>query len=245
MGNGGHVAGIKKWLADWERTFGHGAPPPARGAPKDGPKRAILISGPPGIGKTSTALIACRESGYAAVEVNASDTRNKAEREIKGGVGGRKANMVKEMVDNAALSFGGAGARRQALIMDEVDGMSGGDRGGVADLIESIKHTRIPIICICNDRYSPKLKSLLNHVAEFRFARPTKQQISARMARVAAAEGLQLSAAALEQLAEGCNSDLRLVLNSLQMLRTRGAAVTFDQARPGGPRPHAAGRMLT
>ena len=44
--------------------------------------------------------------------------------------------------------------------MDEVDGMSARDRGGVADLIASINICRIPIICICNDRYSKKL----NHI---------------------------------------------------------------------------------
>jgi len=39
---------------------------------------------------------------------------------------------------------------KAVLIMDEVDGMSGGDRGGVADLIASIKSSKVPIICICN-----------------------------------------------------------------------------------------------
>ena len=77
------------------------------------------------------------------------------------------------MIDNTAVRFDGK-ASRIALIMDEVDGMSGGDRGGVADLIDSIKHSKIPIIAICNDRYCQKLKSLLNHVQEFKFSRPTK-----------------------------------------------------------------------
>jgi hypothetical protein len=31
---------------------------------------------------------------------------------------------------------------------------TGGDRGGVADLINTIKSSKIPIICICNDKYS-------------------------------------------------------------------------------------------
>lgn len=39
-----------------------------------------------------------------------------------------------------------------------------GDRGGVADLITTIKMSKIPIICICNDKYVQKLKSLRNHV---------------------------------------------------------------------------------
>jgi replication factor C subunit 1 len=53
--------------------------------------------------------------------------------------------------------------------MDEVDGMSAGDRGGVQDLILSIKASKLPIICICNDKYHQKLRSLRNHCLEFEF----------------------------------------------------------------------------
>lgn len=57
------------------------------------------------------------------------------------------------------------------LIMDEVDGMSAGDRGGVADLIQTIHKSKIPIICICNDKWHQKLKSLRNHcmALDFRY----------------------------------------------------------------------------
>ena len=55
------------------------------------------------------------------------------------------------------------------LIMDEVDGMSGGDRGGVQDLIRTIKRTKVPIIAICNDRYNQKLKSLRNSCMELEY----------------------------------------------------------------------------
>ena len=40
--------------------------------------KAALLSGPPGIGKTSAARLVCRLLGYEAIETNASDTRNKA-----------------------------------------------------------------------------------------------------------------------------------------------------------------------
>jgi len=36
-----------------------------------------LLSGPPGVGKTTTAQVVCKELGYDLVEFNASDTRNK------------------------------------------------------------------------------------------------------------------------------------------------------------------------
>ena len=54
--------------------------------------------------------------------------------------------------------------------MDEVDGMSGNaDRGGVLDLINTIKESRMPIIAICNDKWAPKLRSLRSYCMELDF----------------------------------------------------------------------------
>jgi hypothetical protein len=103
------------------------------------------------------------------------------------------------------------------LIMDEVDGMSGGDRGGVMELISCIKASKIPIICICNDRYNQKLKSLQNYTLDMSFSRPTKPQILNRMLKIAADEGIAMEAAAMECLIETTNNDIRLIINQLQM----------------------------
>jgi replication factor C subunit 1 len=54
--------------------LGQAAPAPKG---KDAPKKAVLISGPPGIGKTSAAKIVCKALGFDVMEVNASDTRGK------------------------------------------------------------------------------------------------------------------------------------------------------------------------
>ncbi len=94
--------------------------------------------------------------------------------------------------------------------------------------------SKIPIICICNDKWSQKLKSLQNHCQEFAFHRPTKQQIRNRLLQIAQQEGLKARAwrshwllvsadncaqandIAMEALIESCKSDIRLVLNTLQ-----------------------------
>eukprot|EP01018_Ginkgo_biloba_P023733 Gb_23963 [translate_table: standard] len=102
--------------------------------------------------------------------------------------------------------------------MDEVDGMSGGDRGGVSDLINSIKISKIPIICICNDRYSQKLKSLVNYCLPLNFRKPTKQQMAKRLYQVAQAEGLSVDEVTLEALGERVNGDMRMALNQLQYM---------------------------
>ena len=48
--------------------------------------------------------------------------------------------------------------KKACLIMDEVDGLGAGDRGGSQALIRMIKKSHIPIICICNDRGSQKVR---------------------------------------------------------------------------------------
>ena len=56
--------------------------------------------------------------------------------------------------------------------MDEVDGMAGNeDRGGMAELIGLIKSSKIPVICMCNDRNAQKIRSLANHCFDLRFQR--------------------------------------------------------------------------
>lgn len=121
------------------------------------PEKAILISGPPGIGKTTSAHMACKQLNLDTVEMNASDTRSKASLQ----------EHVRDIIDNRSLSkfseffskvLGSGmfdkqengnkptrGDQMQVLIMDEVDGMSSGDRGGMMELIQIIKKTKVII----------------------------------------------------------------------------------------------------
>ncbi len=73
-----------------------------------------------------------------------------------------------EISDNRNLSefFGNRAGNetrnsRTLVIMDEVDGMGGGDRGGNQELIALIKKTRVPVICICNDRQKSRFGFLV------------------------------------------------------------------------------------
>lgn len=62
--------------------------------------------------------------------------------------------------------------------MDEVDGMAGNeDRGGIQELIQLIKHTSIPIICMCNDRNHQKMRSLVNYCYDLKFTPPRPEQL--------------------------------------------------------------------
>lgn len=57
--------------------------------------KAVLLSGPPGIGKTSAARIMCTELGFEVLETNASDTRNKNSIQ----------NMLKDLSSNTSLDY--------------------------------------------------------------------------------------------------------------------------------------------
>ena len=59
--------------------------------------------------------------------------------------------------------MGGLGSKKSVIIMDEVDGLGAGDRGGIGALVKIIKESKTPIICICNDTEDRKLVTLINH----------------------------------------------------------------------------------
>lgn len=76
------------------------------------------------------------------------------------------------VVTSSVLGFGRRDEKK-VVLMDEVDGMSNGDRGGIQELIRVIKTTKTPIICICNDRDSPKVRSLASNCYDLQFNKPT------------------------------------------------------------------------
>ena len=107
--------------------------------------------------------------------------------------------------------------QKRCIIMDEVDGMGAGDRSGMSELIQMIKKSKTPIICICNDRQSQKLKSLLPYCMDLKYSRPNKNSLANRAMRIAQMEGLSVERNAAEAIAESCGNDVRQVLNLLQM----------------------------
>lgn len=74
-GNKGQVEKIQTWLKGWQTAHKYNFQ--KRGADGLGGYRAIIIHGPPGIGKTTAAHLAAKLAGYDILERNASDVRSK------------------------------------------------------------------------------------------------------------------------------------------------------------------------
>ncbi|KAL7057282.1 hypothetical protein AAHC03_019397 [Spirometra sp. Aus1] len=220
------------WLSSWREDYAAGhkakgyssAPPWAAGNSSDNGSwaRAALLSGPPGIGKTTTAMVVCAELSLSTIELNASDTRSKRslQEEVSEALAMRSlATMLTSKDQASQLSS-------HVLIMDEVDGMAGSeDRGGMQELIAVIKTSRVPIICLCNDRQSPKVRSLANYCLDLRFHRPRVEQIKAAVLSLACRESVTIGQQVLEEIIAASNQDMRQVINSVQMWCTDGKAV--------------------
>lgn len=217
LGNGGHVRAITQWLTKWDAWHLHKTEKPPWNKQNPGAK-AVLIAGPPGIGKSSAAALIARSMGYEVMELNASDTRSKKLLE----------SNLSDVTQTKVLSFGrqkassssskGSKRPKRLIIMDEVDGMSSGDRGGVAALTAAIKKTKTPIICICNDDQKQSIRSGLARVCyHLKFARPQKGTIVRRLLSIAAKEGMKVEPNALEFLCETTGGDIRQILNAMQM----------------------------
>eukprot|EP01084_Bolivina_argentea_P316637 548906_1 len=205
VGNTKCIQQLRDFLNSWDRIK----------KDKDCKKRGVLLSGQPGIGKTSAIHVVAKELGFSVLEFNASDTRSKKS----------LRNVVQESLNNGRISdfFGvknGAKMKKKKaknlIIMDEVDGMSSGDRGGIKELMGYIDKSMIPMICICNDRNSQKVRSLAGHCLDLRFRKPTPYQIKNRLFAIARAEGFECDVPTIQKLAEGTNGDIRQMLHLLQ-----------------------------
>ena len=142
-------------------------------------KRGLYIYGAPGIGKTQFITRILKEMNYDIIKYDAGDIRNKSIIDTI-----TKHNMA----DKNILSLFNQKVKPIAIIMDEIDGMNNGDKGGINSLIKIIRQKKTnkqkneeisfnPIICISNYHIDKKIKELMKVCNSFELKSPDQEQL--------------------------------------------------------------------
>ncbi|MHA2400721.1 MAG: AAA family ATPase, partial [Promethearchaeota archaeon] len=130
-------------------------------------RAAILLEGPPGIGKTSIVYALANDLNMDVVETNASDTRTRATLEKK----------LKETTKTRGIMDFITQSREKLILIDEVDGIYGvQDRGAVPTIINLVEKTQFPII-MCSNEYKTNLQSLYNKIRRFEVHPLPKEEV--------------------------------------------------------------------
>lgn len=167
------------------------------------PGKALFLHGPPGTGKTLIPEVIAKERKWMLLQVNASEKRNSEAIE----------NSLSESSKNLSLFHSG-----KLILIDEVDGISSGDRGGIGAIVKIIKESRFPIIVTANNPYISKLRPLRVHAKLVRLSKVNVKSIEKRLKEICEKEGVKADESVIKNLARWSSGDIRSAITDLQML---------------------------
>jgi replication factor C subunit 1 len=189
-------------------------------------KRGLYLYGDPGSGKSWFVSSVLKDLGYDVISYDAGDIRNKAVIE-----GITKHNMS----DSNVLSMLQRRVKKIAVVMDEIDGMNNGDKGGINALIKLIRPkktkkqkleevTPTPIICIGNYHVDKKIKELMKVCVLVELPRATAEQTRSLVGKVM--KGIDPSL--LDRIAAHIGSDLRKMSQFFRLNKERRDLISSE-----------------
>jgi replication factor C large subunit len=171
-------------------------------------KKALLIYGPVGCGKTSSIYAIAKDLNLEVLEVNASDFRT--EKEITSKVGA--ASQQRSLFSTGKI-----------ILVDELDGIAGReDRGGIAALSKLLESSAYPIIITANDPWHKKFNSLRRACEIIEYKALDRVQAEEILRKVCNTEKIVFEEDALKALALRSGGDLRGAITDLQLLACDG-----------------------
>jgi replication factor C subunit 1 len=186
VGNRNIIQTFIQWLLEYD--------------PTNKKNKCALISGLTGIGKTLLVELILKKHDYNIINLSLEDERDKD-----------YINNVIKPVLKTKKTFDG---QENILVVSEID--AGGDYGFISNLVECIKETKIPIICICNNRYDQAIKPILIYCLDLKMSKPSYQEVYRLLYNIVVAEKIKIKEQELKELYEQSNGDIRFIINTLQ-----------------------------
>ena len=201
----GNPSAVKE-LSDWARSWNEGKVK----------KKAVVLIGSPGVGKTSSAEALANDMGWTIIEMNASDQRTgNAIKETA--LMGAYFNAFRDDGNYIDSKDGG----KKLIILDEADNLFGNaDRGALPAINELIKTTKQPVILIVNDFYalSKKSSAIKTDTIQISFRKPTASSITSALKKIVEKEGIAADTDTLKKIAEVASGDMRAAVRDLESL---------------------------
>ncbi|ALU11329.1 replication protein C [Ignicoccus islandicus DSM 13165] len=178
-------------------------------------KKAALLWGPPGTGKTSLVEAIANEYNLEKIELNASDFRRKSDIERIAIVAATKKPLPPK--------------RGRIVLLDEVDGLSPrGDEGAITAILELVKKARNPVIMTANDPWGQHLRPLRDVCLLVEFKRIPKTKALPYLMKICEAEGIFCEKEALSYIWEKNRGDLRACINDMQSIAEAFGKITLE-----------------
>jgi replication factor C large subunit len=167
-------------------------------------KKAALLYGPAGSGKTSAVHALAKELGLEILEVNASDVRNADGIQSSVGIASQQMSLF---------------SKGKLILVDEVDGLSGQkDRGGPAAIASIIADSKFPVVLTANDPWDSKFSGIRSKSVLIEFAALDHAVVTTVLKNICTLEGITYDELTLKTLARRSGGDLRSAITDLQTL---------------------------
>jgi replication factor C subunit 1 len=186
IGNKTVIQPLIQWLLEWN--------------PDDKKNKCALISGICGIGKSLLVDLILKKHDYNIIHLELDSDRDKE----------YMNNVIKPII-KTRKTFDG---QENVLVVSEID--VGNDYGFISTLTECIKESKIPIICICENRYEQSIKPIITYCLDFKMTKPTYKDVYSLIYDVVIKEKIKIKESEIKELYEQSNGDIRFILNTLQ-----------------------------
>lgn len=173
-------------ISDWLHNWSHNYK-----------KKSLFISGLTGIGKTLIIDLILEKYNYNSISIGIDHEINKD----------YYVNYLKPLLNIKKSLLG----KNNIIVLNDVDTIP-----GISYIIDCIKETKIPIICVSCDRSDKSLKTLINHCEEVKLIKPQFNSVYKFIYEIAKKEKININEETMREIFEQCNGDIRFMINSIQ-----------------------------